>query len=285
MPEVVRWSSKLVLVALLLVTVQTLANNDKDKKEAGGDKNFPSLFSTSANAPLLTKMADSIYNLISLGDYGLEREVFFKAFKGYQVLQSKGALKKTDLLTICDYSQSINNKRLYVIDLADGRLLFNTFVSHGRNSGNEFATSFSNFENSNKSCLGFLVTGGTYSGKAGYSLRFDGMERGINDRVRSRAIVLHGSRFVNESFMNVRGTIGKSLGCPAVPFGLHKRIIDAIKGGSCFFINSPDQWYAQTSTIVNAAFDLSPSLQLNNDALKDGVADATGEDTKKSEAL
>ena len=111
-----------------------------------------------------------------------------------------------------------------------------------------------------------MVTGGTYSGKAGYCMRFNGMEAGINDRVKSRGIVLHGSRFVNEDIMSARGTIGKSLGCPAVPFGLHTRIIDAIKGGSCFFINSPDQWYVNNSTILNSRFDLAPSLQLQNTA-------------------
>jgi hypothetical protein len=285
MPKIITSASKLVLVALLMINLQSFANDDKKKQLTGGDKNFPSLFSNSASAPVIKRMADSIYALISLGDYGLEKDVFFTAFKGYQFLQNKGALKKTNLLTICDYSQSSNNKRLYVIDMLNSRLLFHTYVSHGRNSGNEFATSFSNHQNSNKSSLGFLVTEGSYNGKAGLSLRFNGVELGINDRVRSRSIVLHGSRFVNESIMNVRGTIGKSLGCPAVPYGIHKRIIDAIKGGSCFFINSPDQWYAQTSTIVNAAFDLSPSLQINNDAISEGVAATAGDPAEKSEAL
>ncbi|HEX8356784.1 MAG TPA: murein L,D-transpeptidase catalytic domain family protein, partial [Segetibacter sp.] len=192
MQEIKKVASKYVLVALLLISANSFANDDKkgDKKGLTGDKNFPSLFSNSANAPVIKKMADSIYDLISLGEFGLEREIFFTAYKGYQYLQNKGALSKTNLLTICDYSQSINNKRLYVIDVLNSRLLFNTFVSHGRNSGNEFATSFSNHDNSNKSSLGFLVTADAYNGKAGLSLRFDGMERGINDRVRSRAIVL-----------------------------------------------------------------------------------------------
>jgi hypothetical protein len=269
MPGIIKVLKKVIPAALLFASLQSLAKSDNN--EPNTDKNFPSLLSNSANSPYLKRTADSVYDLIGLGQYGLEKEVFFNGFKGYQYLQSRGLLRKVNLLTICDYSQSSNNKRLYVIDLLNSRLLFNTYVSHGRNSGNEFATSFSNFDNSNKSCLGFLVTGGTYSGKAGLSLRFNGMEPGINDRVKSRAIVLHGSRFVNESIMSDRGTIGKSLGCPAVPFGVHARIIDAIKGGSCFFINHPDKWYTTTSKILNASFDLNPVTTVPSVALQAGA--------------
>jgi hypothetical protein len=274
MPEIFKNAQKIILAALLLVSVQSFAKN-----EANGvpDKNFPSLLSNSANSPVVKKVADSIYDLISLGQYGLEKDVFYSAYKGYSYLLDKGLLKKTNLLTICDYSQSSNNKRLYVIDLLNSRLLFNTYVSHGRNSGNEYATSFSNYDNSNKSSQGFLVTSGVYSGKAGQSLHFDGMEAGINDRVRSRAIVLHGSRFVNENIMNSRGTIGKSLGCPAVPYGIHARIIDVIKGGSCFFINSQDSWYAQNSKILNSNFDLSPVIQLQTTAAEVSKLAAAGD--------
>jgi len=275
MPEIMKFCKKTMIAALLLVSVQSFANNSTNGLP---DKNFPSLLSNSANSPVIKKVADSIYDLISLGEYGLEKDVFFTAYKGYSFLLNKGLLRKTNLLTICDYSQSSNNKRLYVIDLLNSRLLFNTYVSHGRNSGNEFATSFSNYDNSNKSSQGFLVTSSVYSGKAGMSLQFDGMEQGINDRVRSRSIVLHGSRFVNENIMNARGTIGKSLGCPAVPYGIHTRIIDAIKGGSCFFINSSDSWYAQTSRILNAAFDISPAAQAQNIAAE--LSKLAGSDVK-----
>ncbi|MDQ6813332.1 MAG: murein L,D-transpeptidase catalytic domain family protein [Bacteroidota bacterium] len=262
MPGIVKRAGKFILIGFIFTSIQSFAGDPN--KGVPGEKNFPSLFSNSANSPVLKKTADSIYDLISLGEYGLERDVFFNAYKGYEYLETRGMLKKSNLLTICDYSQSSNNKRLYVIDLVNSRLLFNTFVSHGRNSGNEFATSFSNYDNSNKSSLGFMLTGDTYHGKAGFCMRFNGVEAGINDRVKSRGIVLHGSRFVNENIMSEKGTIGKSLGCPAVPFGIHTRIIDAIKGGSCFFINSPDQWYVHNSNILNAQFDLAPALQLAN---------------------
>jgi hypothetical protein len=245
------------LAALMFVCAYAKA--ETGKRGFTDDKNRPSLFSNSSNTPVIKRLSDSIYNLIGLNNYGLDREVFFNAYKGYRYLLNQNALRKKNLLTICDYSQSSRRKRLYVIDVINSRLLFNTYVSHGTNSGAEYATSFSNLPSSNKSSLGFLVTAETYAGIAGYSMRLNGMEAGINDLVRSRDIVLHGSRFVNEAIMNVRGRIGNSYGCPAVPLGIHERIIDAIKEGSCFYIYNSDTWYKHTSQILNAKFDLDPS--------------------------
>ncbi len=244
------------LAALMFVCAYATA--ETGKTGFTDDKNRPSLFSNSFNTPVIKRLSDSIYNLIGLNKYGLNREVFFNAYKGFQYLLKQGTLRKKDLLTVCDYSQSSRNKRLYVIDVINSRLLFNTYVSHGTNSGAEYATSFSNLPSSNKSSLGFLVTAETYSGIAGYSMRLNGMEAGINDLVRSRDIVLHGSGFVNEATMKARGRIGNSYGCPAVPLGIHEEIIDAIKGGSCFYIYNPDTWYKHTSQILNAKFDLVP---------------------------
>jgi hypothetical protein len=224
-------------------------------------------------------VSDSIYDLISLGDYGLDRDIFFNAYKGLRYLQKKGSVKNTGVLTICDYSQSSRNKRLYVIDVVNSRLLFNTYVSHGKNSGGEFATSFSNLNNSNKSSLGFLVTGEPYKGKSGYSLQLNGVEPGINDKVKLRSIVLHGSKFVAASVSGARGAISRSYGCPAVPYGIHLRIIDAIKGGSCVFASYPDVFYNHTSSILNATFDLAPTLDLANTAAvgEVGPPEATSE--------
>src|SRR3954468_15805051 len=109
-------AGKFFLVALLLISVKSFAGDDKKGKPAG-DKNFPTLLSNSSSTPVIKRISDSIYDLISLGEYGLEKDVFFNAYKGLQYLQNKGLLKKTNVLTICDYSQSSRNKRLYVIDL------------------------------------------------------------------------------------------------------------------------------------------------------------------------
>lgn len=120
--------------------------------------------------------------------------------------------------------------------------------------------------------MGFLVTGQPYKGKSGYSLQLNGMEPGINDRVKIRSIVLHGSRFVTASVAGLRGAISRSHGCPAVPYGIHYKIIKAIKGGSCVFVSSPDDWYTHTSAILNSGFDLTPSNQVTNVTSQIGTA-------------
>ena len=114
--------------------------------------------------------------------------------------------------------------------------------------------SFSNKNNSNKSSLGFLITGETYRGHAGLSMHFDGVEPGFNDKVRQRSIVMHGSWYVNAERADEGTLMGRSLGCPAVPYAEHEKIIKAIKGGSCFFAYSPDNWYIHSSRILNAQF-------------------------------
>lgn len=255
----------MLLAALLFTTIRVMAKAT-DKDFTGG-KDFPSLLSnSSSHSPAFTHLCDSIFDKVGLLSFGLERDVFYKAYKGYQYLLKKGMLQRRDLLTICDYSQSSSNQRLYVIDLAEGKLLFNTFVSHGRNSGGEFATSFSNLTSSNKSSLGFMVTAEAYTGKSGLSMRFDGAEKGINDKVRQRDIVLHGSRFVSQKIIQNNRRMSNSLGCPAVPYGVHKQIIDKIKGGSCFYINHPDTWYTQTSPILNSEFELMPDVAVGEKA-------------------
>lgn len=217
-------------------------------------KKFPSLLASDVPATV-NNWVDSMYYGMHLDSLGLKRDVFFMACKGYEYLLSQNRLKRPDILTICDYSQLSNSKRLYVIDMVAGSLIYNTFVSHGKNSGLDSATSFSNKNNSHKSSLGFMVTGETYRGKAGYSMHFDGQEKGINDHVRMRNIVLHGSFYVNEDRADAGTMMGRSFGCPAVPYGEHEGIIDQITGGSCFFVYSPNMLYLKTSKILNAHFD------------------------------
>jgi len=217
-------------------------------------KKFPSLLASDVPASV-QGWIDSMYDKMHLDSFGLKKEVFFYACKGYEYLLSQNKLQRPEVLTICDYSQLSNNKRLYVIDMTEGTLMYNTYVSHGKNSGKDSATSFSNRNNSHKSSLGFMVTGETYKGRSGYSMHFDGMEAGINDHVRMRNIVLHGSFYVNEYRADAGAMMGRSYGCPAVPYGEHEEIIDHITGGSCFFIYSPDYTYLKSSRILNAHFD------------------------------
>lgn len=209
------------------------------------------------------KLATDLYNEMGLMAQGLEKDVFLKAYKGYLLLLNKGLVRNQQVLSIADFSQSNQNKRLYIIDLRNRKLLVQTYVSHGRNSGEEMATSFSNANNSNKSVLGFLLTADTYTGEHGLALRFRGLERGINDMVTQRAIVVHGSKFVNEKELARRGEMVNSLGCPAVPMAQSKTIIQAIKGGSVYFIYHPDENYARKSQILNGSLEwtwLQPAM-------------------------
>ena len=231
------------------------------------------LFSDNAGNKLLPPdlqlKADFIYDSLKLNQAGLERDIFYKGYKGYLYFLYEGQLSNVSVMTIADFSQSSKNKRLYVIDLAKMELVINTFVSHGKNSGGDMATSFSNIKDSYKSTLGFLITADTYNGSSGYSLRFNGGEPGINDRVRFRDIIVHGSRYVNAEKAEEDGKVGNSLGCPAVPLALSRKIIDCIKGGSLYFIYHPDEYYNASSAVLNATITspsqlINTSLQQNN---------------------
>lgn len=195
--------------------------------------------------------AVSVYNETGLAEYGLSMAAFSHAWKGYETLLRQQRIRRTGTLTICDFSQSSLKKRMYIIDVESRRLLKNTWVAHGQNSGLEYATRFSNKPESLQSSLGFYVTSGTYMGKHGLSLRMEGMEPGFNDQAMNRAIVLHGAAYVNAA-RAVSGTyMGRSWGCPAVPDKEAKQIIETIKNGTCLFIYHPDRRYLQGSKILN----------------------------------
>jgi len=192
-----------------------------------------------------------LYEQINLKDMGLTKKAFEYAFKGYNYLLEHHRLSRTNILTICDFSQSSRNKRLYIVDLEQRTVLVNTYVAHGRNSGGEFARSFSNNPSSHKTSLGFYVTGETYSGEHGLSLKIRGVERGFNDKANGRNIVIHGSEYVGPDFLRMNPFSGRSYGCPAIPAEETETIIDAIKEGSCLFIYHPTKKYITRSKILN----------------------------------
>lgn len=173
------------------------------------------------------------------------------ALDGYELLQEQQTLSRPEVITIIDYSLPSNKERLWVIDLENAKVIYRTFVSHGRNSGGLMAEKFSNKPGSYESSPGFYSTGETYKGKHGLSLKLDGLEKGINDNARERAIVVHGADYVSPDFITQNGRLGRSLGCPAVPEKLSKDIIETIKGGSCFFIYVPKASYTSNSRIIS----------------------------------
>jgi hypothetical protein len=182
---------------------------------------------------------------------GLPFDAFEKAIKGFSKLREKNLVSEDSVLTIVDFTKSSKEKRLYVIDLKNQDILFQTVVAHGRNSGQEYARSFSNKPSSNKSSLGFYVTQGTYMGSNGYSLKLQGTETGINDMALARAIVMHGADYANENVINNKGYLGRSFGCPALPQKLNKKIIDKIKNGNALFVYYPDPTYIKKSKLLN----------------------------------
>jgi hypothetical protein len=222
------------------------------KPEAVADTATVPVDSTAIRDSLdFTLNASVIYDSLRLDDVGLHRQAFDNALKGWDKLKSEGKLHNESILAIADFSQSSNNKRLYVLDMENYKVLFNTLVAHGRNSGREWATRFSNSISSYQSSPGFYITGSTYNGSNGYSLKLDGMEKGINDKAMKRAIVMHGAPYVSESLISRLGYIGRSQGCPAVPARDAKKIINTLKNGACLYIHVPDQRYLSRSPILN----------------------------------
>ena len=177
----------------------------------------------------------------------LDFDVFKQAMEGYNSIE----LTNKKLLSIIDYSKPSTEKRLFIIDVENHKLLYNTLVAHGKRSGYVNATNFSNRIGSHKSSLGFFRTGNSYYGKRGYSLQLEGLEKGINDNARSRGIVIHGANYVNEKFVNGNGVIGRSWGCPSVSKKISREIIDLLKEGSLLYIYADDEVYKEKSVIAN----------------------------------
>lgn len=205
---------------------------------------------------------DSLYNSFTLEIFkgahldsaGLDPIVFQKALTGFYNLRFDGLIGNTNILTVIDFDKESCTKRLYLIDIVQKKLLLNTWVAHGRNSGGDKPNQFSNVVNSNESSIGFYVTGETYFGKHGRSMRLDGLDNGFNDNARTRAIVLHGADYVSQETINNLGRLGRSFGCPAVPSELSDDIIDSTTNRSVMFINySEDDYNSQYLNVKTAS--------------------------------
>ena len=194
----------------------------------------------------------NIYSDLNLAELGLTNEVFQLGLTGYRKLEAAGQLEHPGILTIVDFSQSSRNKRMYVIDFTQNKLLFNTLVAHGRNSGEEFAQNFSNELGTLKSSLGFYITEHHIMGsKVGLSMIMRGVEKGFNDQAVNRQIIMHGADYATEDFIKKTGRLGRSFGCPSLPLDLIKPVIESIEKGTCLFIYNPDSNYLRNSTLLN----------------------------------
>ncbi|HET9747316.1 MAG TPA: murein L,D-transpeptidase catalytic domain family protein [Chitinophagaceae bacterium] len=217
------------------------------------NKKFNALFNFSAQADSIAfnSEVDLIYDSLQLRKKGLRKDAFKYAYTGYTKLVEEGKINKEGIITICDMSQSSRRKRLYVIDLDQYKLLLNTYVAHGKNSGAEYARKFSNRPESLQSSLGFYKTKTTYWGGHGLSLTLSGLEPGFNDKAERRKIVIHGSQYIGDNYRRWGKYMGRSFGCPAVPIKQSKLLINTIKNGSCLFIYHPTKNYLTASKILN----------------------------------
>jgi hypothetical protein len=238
------WSLRFLVFAGLFVCISLSFTNSKAVLTAP-------VVNKEATAVSVVEEKMPLFDSLSLGALGLSRQAFELALTGFTNLLNAGKIRKDNLLSILDFSLPSGKKRLFVIDLETGELVFNTYAAHGRNSGAAVATKFSNKTNSYQSSLGFYITGDTYNGKHGTSLRLQGEEKGINDNALARGIVMHSASYVDEEVVARQGFIGRSQGCPALPGNIYKDVIDKIKNGSCLFLYSPDKNYMSRSTVLN----------------------------------
>ena len=212
---------------------------------------MPVISSAGDNERTSVKLKSSeLYSSINLAQIGLTQDVFDKALIGWTKLKSK--LSNDSIISIADYSQSSNNKRLYVLDLKNKKLLYNAYIAHGKNTGEEFAKNFSNEPSSLMSSMGFYITSDVIvSPKHGMALLINGVEKGFNDNAQKREIIIHAADYVSEDFFKKHGRLGRSFGCPALPVELNKPIIETIKSGSCLFIYYPSEDYNRKSSLLN----------------------------------
>lgn len=180
-------------------------------------------------------------------------QVISLATRAADCARSQGLLDGFRHLAVIDYSLPSTRPRLWVFDVAQGRLLFQELVAHGRNTGERLAERFSNIEGSKMSSLGLFQTAETYYGSNGYSLRLRGLDQGFNDNALPRAIVMHGAPYVSEAIAERVGRIGRSWGCPAVRQEVARTVIDTLKGGALIFAYYPDRKWLSESPMLRCS--------------------------------
>lgn|SRR5690606_31145549 len=195
---------------------------------------------------------DPLFQQLAASAPSLGKEVLKSALQATRCAVDNGMAAPARLAVI-DFSKPSSEKRLWIFDLDQGALLYQELVAHGRNSGGLLSTSFSNREGSYQSSIGLFQAAESYSGKHGYSLRLDGLEPGINDKARERAIVIHGADYVDPTWIENHGRIGRSHGCPAVRQEIIREVVDHLKGGQLVFTWYPDQRWLQSSSFLNCS--------------------------------
>ena len=192
-----------------------------------------------------------LYNELNAAQYDLSFTAFRYAYIGYQTMKKQHRLNNKELFSIIDFTKDCNSKRFYTIDLEKMKIVYYTYVAHGKKSGERMATSFSDAVESNKSSIGFYITGNTYNGGNGYSLMLHGDEKGYNSNLAKRSVVVHAADYANEDYIARNGRRGRSLGCPALPENIYKQVIETIKEKTMIFAYYNDAKYLKTSKYLN----------------------------------
>ncbi|MCP4120393.1 MAG: murein L,D-transpeptidase catalytic domain family protein [Bacteroidetes bacterium] len=194
----------------------------------------------------------NIFETSGFSSTPISEKAFRYAMQGYYSLLEQNKITSDSKLTIIDFTLPSNMERMAVYEVSNNQLLLTSLVAHGRNSGNIMATQFSNIPQSYQSSLGFYLTAETYIGKHGYSLRLDGLEHGVNDKARDRAVVIHGADYATSAFIEKHGRLGRSYGCPSLPPSESTAIIDQIKDDQVLFIYAEDEAYLSNSGLLNS---------------------------------
>ncbi len=202
----------------------------------------------SATAGTTANLSRESFEGASLGS--IESNVLDLALNAASCAVRTGAVANPKTLTVIDYSRPSSQQRMWVIDLTTRELLYQELVAHGQGSGVENANAFSNEPETHRTSLGLFKTDDTYVGKNGYSLRLDGLDKGINDKARERAIVMHGAPYVSEAFVRANGRLGRSWGCPAIRNDIARAMIDRVKGGGLVFAYYPDAKWLKSSKFL-----------------------------------
>ncbi len=202
-----------------------------------------------ANAP--TQIQNEVQALTKKAP-SLNPKVLKLALQAYNQANNKGVVHKR-ILTVIDYSLPSFKQRMWIFDLNRNKLLYNTYVAHGRNSGATTPNHFSNRNSSKETSLGTYVTRDTYIGSKGLSLNLQGLEKGFNDNAYSRRVVIHGAWYVEPSFIKQSGRAGRSWGCPSIAKSIANPVINLLKGGSVVFAYYPDKNYLRNSNFAGLA--------------------------------
>jgi hypothetical protein len=195
---------------------------------------------------------------------GITPDVLQLAISAVSCAVNSGDIEKPRTLTVIDYSLPSTQPRLWVFDVPSGRMLFKELVAHGKNTGENMATSFSDAMNSRQSSLGLFVTRETYIGSNGYSLRMDGLEPGFNGHAFDRAIVMHGAPYVDAALAKQQGRIGRSWGCPALRQAVARDVIDTVRGGGVIFSYYPDEKWLASSRFLNCGTTPDATITQHN---------------------